>query len=357
MYNLQPGEDLIADLARSDRRLVLIGGMGFEDRARSFLEKVAAARIRGVVLGIRYLRTNAKNKEREFAGIIRGSEGLSFSPLVFSQETAPRLEIDFDRMLRRLKVTDEDVVVLDVSGLTKFVILVLLTKLWSFGFAVKLVMTIAHQYCPTREEYEQTMSRDGSSVRIIAGQPSSGASAILRSTCLISARMQGQPVCAVAFTSFNEELIRHAIGTINPHRLVLINGMPPSARNAWRAYATQVIHGRLIADNSLDNPVSETTGLLDRTVSTLYLEETLSLLESLHSSIGLYERMIYFATGSKMQTVALAIHKFRNRDVHIEYPTPSSYFFREYSSGADETLFVSLDPREMVRDITDLAEE
>jgi len=130
--------------------------------------------------------------------------------------------------------------------------------------------------------------------------------------------MQGQPSCAIAFTSFNEELIRHAVGTMNPHRLILINGMPPAPENAWRAHATQAIHSRLIDENLQDNPIDRATGLLLRTVSTLHCDETVKLLDRLHQQYGLYERMIYFATGSKMQTVALAIHKFRNEDAHIE---------------------------------------
>jgi hypothetical protein len=350
MTSLEPIDGLLAELAASGRRLILICGMGFEDRGLSFLSRVASTRTPGLVVGVRYLRAAAKNREREFVAITRDADFLSLATLGYSQEGAPRLEIDFDRVLRRHKVSPNDVVVLDVSGLTKFLILVLLLRLWSSGITVKVVLTTALHYSPTREDFERTMSTDGGNVRIIAGQPSSGASAILRSTCLISPRMQGQPVCAVAFTSFNEELIRHAIGTINPHRLILINGLPPAESNLWRASATQAIHARLIAENAVDNPVSQSTGLLLRTVSTFDFREALTVLEGLHAEIGLYERMMYFATGSKMQTVALAVHKLRNRDVHIEYPTPSGYFFKEYSSGADKSFFVSLDPGALVEE-------
>jgi hypothetical protein len=348
MMRLKPTDSLLNELRESNRRLVFIGGMGFEERALGFLSQIANAGIGGLVLGVKYLRTTAKNKEAEFKNIVRASEHLKFSPLIYSPSQAHRFEIDFDRALKNERISTSDIVVLDISALSKFIILICLIRLWRVGISVRVVMTAAASYCPTREEFASTMDKDGGTVRIIAGQPSVGASEILRSSCLVSPRMQGQPACAVAFTSFNEELIRHAVGTMNPHRLILINGMPPSQGNVWRARATQAIHARLIEENVQDNPINANSGLLIRTVSTLYFEETLDLLDQIHQEFGLYERMIYFATGSKMQTVGLAMHKLRNDDVHIEYPNPSSYYFEEYSTGLGESWSVNLDPIEFL---------
>ncbi len=39
------------------------------------------------------------------------------------------------------------------------------------------------------------------------------------------------------------------------------------------------------------------------------------------------------ATGSKMQTVGLFFSKIKHPDIHIEYPTPDSYFVRGISQG------------------------
>jgi hypothetical protein len=332
------------ELRENQKRLILIGGMGFEDRALSFLGRVSNARVCGVVLGVRYLRSSATNREAEYKAVARISGSLKLVSIGYSTDHAYRFEIDLDRALKKERVSTSDIIVLDVSALSKFLILVCLLRLWRAGLSVRVVMTTATHYCPTKDEFGCTMAEQGGIVRVIAGQPSVGVSAILRSSCLVSPRMQGQPSCAVAFTSFNEELIRHAVGTMNPHRLILINGMPPSEGNGWRAHATQAIHARLIEDNAQDNPLDESSGLLLRTVSTLHYEETLGLLGRLHRDFGLYERMIYFATGSKMQTVALAVHKLRNDDVHIEYPNPSSYYFQEYSTGVDRSFSVNLDP-------------
>ena len=331
MTELEPlsQSDPLAGIGRG--RLIFVGAMGFEDRALEFPRRLAAATSQGVVISIRYIHPKGQNREAEFRKLFSGNSDWQLRELNYSSRRAHEFENIFDRALRTVAVTESDVVVVDVSAMKKFLILLVLLRLWKVKNVVRIVMTTALKYTPTKEEFDATMAKQGNDVRVFAGQPSSGVSAILRSSCMTSTRMQGQPACAVAFTSFNEELIRHAIGTLNPRRLILINGMPPSKESAWRSMATQSIHSKLIEEYSSNNPIDPESGLLRRTVSTLDYRDTVALLETIHSEYGLYERMIYFATGSKMQAVALAIHRLRHADVHIEYPTPDSYYFQEYS--------------------------
>ncbi len=323
-------------------RLIFIAAMGFEDRALEFPSHLAAADSHGVVISIRYVHAKGVNREEEFRSLFSGRSNWHLREVKYSSIRAHEFEHTFEKALRAVTLSESDVVIIDISAMSKFLILVTLLRLWHVKNSVRLVMTTALKYAPTKEEFDATMETQGNNVRVIAGQPSSGVSAILRSNCMISTRMQGQPTCAVAFTSFNEELIRHAIGTLNPRRLILINGMPPSKESAWRSLATQTIHSKLIEEYSSNNPVDPESGLLLRTVSTLDYHKTVDLLEALHSEYGLYERMIYFATGSKMQAVALAIHRYRHGDAHIEYPTPDSYYFQEYSKGIGGMFWADL---------------
>jgi len=323
-------------------RVVFFAAMGFEDRALEFPHRLAASASRGVVISIRYVHPKGKNQEKEFRALFWGNAKWEQREVKYSSVRAHEFELAFDKILGAIALSDSDMVVVDISAMSKFLIIVMLLRLWQVRKVVRLVMTTASKYAPTKEEFDATMRTHGNNIRVFAGQPSSGVSAILRSNCMISTRMQGQPTCAVAFTSFNEELIRHAIGTLNPRRLILINGMPPSRENAWRSVATQSIHSKLVEEYSADNPVDTVSGLLLRTVSTLDYRETVKILEEVHLKYGLHERMIYFATGSKMQAVALAIHRRRHADVHIEYPTPDSYYFQEYSKKIGEVFWVDL---------------
>lgn len=342
MRRLEPPNQSDPLTGISSGRLILITAMGFEDRAIEFPRRLATTSSHGVVISIRYVHPKGANREEEFRTLFSGNSDWQLREVKYSSIRAHEFEHSFDKALRSVALTEKDVVVVDISAMSKFLILVTLLRLWQIQKVVRVVITTASKYTPTKEEFNATMEAQGNDVRVFAGQPSSGVSAILRSNCMISTRMQGQPTCAVAFTSFNEELIRHAIGTLNPRRLILINGMPPYKENAWRSMATQTIHSKLVEEYSSDNPVDTESGLLQRTVSTLDYRDTVELLETIHSEYGLYERMIYFATGSKMQAVALAILRHRHSDAHIEYPTPDSYYFQEYSKGIGGIFWMDL---------------
>jgi hypothetical protein len=140
--------------------------------------------------------------------------------------------------------------------------------------------------------------------------------------------MQGQPLTLVAFTSFNEKLVAHMLGFNSPHRLILINGRPPRTDYVWREQATHDIHKRLSKEYEADNPLDE-NGLLKRVASTLDYRETVDRIEEIYQEYGVFERIICGATGTKMQTVGLFFAKHRHPEIHVEYPTPDSYFVKD----------------------------
>jgi hypothetical protein len=219
-------------------------------------------------------------------------------------------------------------IVVDISAMTKLLILITLIKLRSFRGTVRIVYSEAEDYCPDFEDYEKSKK----SMKTIAKFPSRGFESVVRTRSLGSVRMQGQPVSMVAFTSFNEQLVRHMLGTISPHRLLFINGRPPRRDYKWREVATQEIHNQLIEEYSADNALDR-KGLLKRVASTLDYRETYTRIDEIYSQFGTHERIICAATGSKMQTVGLFLAKLAHPDIHIEYPTPNSYFVEGISLG------------------------
>jgi hypothetical protein len=144
-----------------------------------------------------------------------------------------------------------------------------------------------------------------------------------------------------AATSFNEQLVRQMLGTLSPHRLLFINGTPPRDDYSWRERATPEIHGRIIDEYSSDNPKIKESGLLSRSTSTLDYTESFDCLNKIYVDLGLYERIICAATGSKLQTVGLFFFKMRHPDIHVEYPTLNSYFVKGMSVGVRKIYEVS----------------
>lgn len=316
------------------KKSILIFAYGFEDRALNLPEKIVITEAPEFVIGIRYAAAKGKNREAEARALIKAKvPAANCHELCYDTAKAAQFE---SALLRTLGKIDRpnNLVLLDISATSKFLILVCIVVLLKARFQVKLVYSEALEYSPSKAQFDAVYQPKQRIIRAFAGQPNSGMSSILRSACLSSTRMQGQPTCVVAFTSFNEELIRHSIGTINPHRLILINGIPPREEYEWRARATQEIHRNLLEEYPDDNVEDPASRLLVRTVSTLDYRDTLRTLLQAHEKFSLHERMIFFATGSKMQAVGLALLRMRFSDVHIEYPTPDSYFFEEYSHGA-----------------------
>jgi len=219
-------------------------------------------------------------------------------------------------------------IIIDISAMTKLLILVCLCHLRDFKGTVRVVYSQAEDYSPNQQEYQSS----GQDLKLIATYPSRGSQSIVRTRCLSSIRMQGQPVSMVAFTSFNEQLVRHMLGTINPHRLIFINGRPPRKDYKWREQATQEIYNKLLDQYRADNPLDE-AGFLKRVTSTLDYKETICQIDEIHKQFGTHERIICATTGSKMQTVGLFFSKMIYPDIHIEYPTPDSYFVKGFSVG------------------------
>jgi len=312
----------------ADRKRLFIGAYGFEDRSLGWaVYSKGQGDILNRALLIRYIHPKGRNRIKELrqslARLGVGSSKILDIPYDF--HSPHRIEFVLSRNLKGL-LHETDEVVLDISAMTKILILVCLCMLKDFCGTVRIVYSEADDYAPTKDEYKNSKKN----MEVIAKFPSRGVESIVRMKCLISIRMQGQPVTMVSFTSFNEQLVRHMLGTISPHRLLFINGRPPRKDFAWREKATQEIHKRIIEWYPADNPLNE-QGFLECVASTLDYTGTIDRLGEIHKSYGNYERIICAATGSKMQTVGLFFVKIMYPDIHIEYPTPDSYFVKGFS--------------------------
>jgi hypothetical protein len=317
---------------------LFVGAYGFEDRSLGWT-KLAGRRNGsiGSALIVRYMHRKGINRIKELQDGLRLLGCSEIREVKYNVRNPMEVEDTVeDRLLEYFSHVDE--IIIDISAMTKFLVMIVLCKLRSFEGRVRIVYTEAEEYAPTEREYLD--SKDA--MELIAKFPSRGANSILRARCLSSIRMQGQPVTMVAFTSFNEQLVRHMLGTITPHRLIFINGRPPRESFRWRERATQEIHAKLIDQYKSDNLI-DGNGRLVRTASTLDCLESMRLLEEIYKQAGLHERIIVAATGSKMQTVGLFLHKMTHSDVHVEYPTPDSYYVTGMSKGVYQVYDVTFE--------------
>jgi hypothetical protein len=194
-----------------------------------------------------------------------------------------------------------------------------------YAGTLSVVYTEPLDYAPTEEEYARSRRSAALAMRF----PSYGVHDVVRTPLLASSVMHDRPAALVAFTSFNEQLIRALLSTLCPAHLYLINGVPPHL--GWRERATQEIHEQIVKEYERDNATDE-NGMIRRRSSTLFYEETYTILAQLYRDLRLSNRMILAPTGSKMQAVACALLKICCPDVHVEYPTAESFFIPGFTS-------------------------
>lgn len=311
-----------------DIKRLFIGAYGFEKRSLGWVEyQGEQGAVLNGALAFRYQRPKGRNRIKELQESLAELGVSVLHDLPYDASFPYNIEDLIDKKFKDFLLDPEEIVV-NISAMTKLLILVCLCKLSVFKGTLRIVYSEAEDYAPTLSEYEESKHE----MENIAKFPSRGFESVIRTKCLSSIRMQGQPVSMVAFTSFNEQLVRHMLGTISPHRLLFINGRSPRTDYTWREQATQEIHKQLIEEYWIDN-FTDKSGRLTRVASTLDYRETIDRIDEIYRQFGTHERIICAATGSKMQTVGLFFSKMMHPDIHIEYPTPDSYFVKGMSKG------------------------
>lgn len=313
---------------------VFILAAGFEDRGLAGIHAMPPVE-RGRAILLTYAPMDERN---DVAGIYEALRKKGISVAETDQLEYDRFNPHpFAELLRsRLHGGDTHRVILDVSAMSKLAMLLCLDVCRELELDVILYYTEAEQYGPTQKEYEQ--AREAHALHRPSIQIYTGVRGVLRVSRFSSVAMQGQPTAAIAFMSFNEELIQALLDSVYPTRLFLINGRPPVHK--WREEATAWIHDRLIQEwPKADNPTNE--GLPVRRASTLDYRETFEVLHDLYWSLTVDHRILLAPTGSKMQTLACFLAVSLHPDIHVEYPTPHG-FLSLYSEGIGQSWLVNL---------------
>ncbi len=304
---------------------LLICAEGFEPRSLEWLSRQndEPTFLRSIIL-----RYEPRKKDHRFDELLQIVESLTvrsavdicdfhrFEPIIFERTFVCKLES---------MLSDVDCVTIDISVMSKLLIMMLLDMVREYNHTLRIIYSEPKDYAPSQEEYEQNKS-DWSQ---FSEQPSFGVHDVIRTPMLSSVAMQRSPSLLIAFASFNEQLLPAVLNACNPSMFFIVNGRPPHLH--WRERATQEIAAPLISDYKTDNPVNK-DGALQRTTSTLKYVETFDLLADIYRQHCYSKRIIVAPSGSKMQSVACALFKICCPDVHVEYPTPESFFVPGYSS-------------------------
>jgi hypothetical protein len=290
--------------------------MGFEERALAFLSRARAQNLHiGTTYAIRYLPHNERNRENAF---LEMAKAVSKNVVILTYNRYSPEE--FSREIPNICDTiPEESILVDISGLSKLGIIVLLSGLSRSRKALKVFYAEARTYHPTREKYESMNKTQ--TVPYFSGYLTTNVYDILGTSSLSSVDMPASPLALAAFPTFNRLELSALLNEINPQKLLLLEGTPPDPDNAWRLKAIDEI-------NSAVKLYAEQT----KTVSTLLYSETLDALDEFYREIQYSHRLVIAPTGSKMQSVAVLISKLIHPDIQIIYPVVESFDI-DYSLG------------------------
>lgn len=293
-----------------------IGAAGFEDRALSVLNEAVKCKVRlDQVVAIEYRPSDERNKKQDFQNKINeiGIPTTKQHWLIYDR-CAPE---SFALPSNILKATSR--ILVDISGMSKFLIAVILQELSSVDSLVEIVYAEAETYHPSREKFEEIKNSPTEESPVFL---TSDVYKIVTTSSLSSMSMPGYPSIMVAFSTFNYQELMALLNEVTSERLIVLEGKPHDDSDDWRLDAIKWINRKIDDYISIDRIV----------LSTFDYIETLKTFENIYEEYGDTHKLIVAPTGSKLQSVGVFLFKQIHPDTQLVYPV-TKRFSDEYTLG------------------------
>lgn len=318
-----------------DNDLLLACG-GFEDRAMKIFENIKSQKIRNLtVFDFVYLPMVEDNQDLLIGNICEAVH-------------CRHIRVEYDRCnpsgiyekVTELFPKKINNIYLDTSGMSRLLIIQLLVGLITRDVKCKRIYTLyteAESYPPTKQEASLILSKYLNDFSEITSFISNGIHDLAIVPELSSFNVSQPPLQLIAFPSFNTAQLFSAKSILQPAKISLIHGIPPSDDMSWRPEAIAKL-------NAIDE--SE----LSMNASTLHYEETLRLLLNIYGEYSEFYNFVISPTGSKMQAVATGIFRTFVEDIQIVYPTPLEFINpKNHTIGAKQQYLLDIEPFRLFR--------
>jgi hypothetical protein len=291
---------------------VLVLAAGFEERALAVLSSLEKLNVNELlIICIEYLPQINENQNQKLQDICdRG--GWNYLRLTYDRCDPAGAYSNLESHLHTVKGR----IFIDISGMSRLLIVQLLVGIMRDVHAtnkLSVFYTEANWYPPDEDEATALLKRDLDSIELLSFI-STGVLDLAVVPELSSISLYRAPIRLIAFPSFNPTQLLNARANIQPAQLTLIHGTPPDPELRWRKEA-------IAALNRLDKDLNRE----DIEASTLHYNETLAVLLDLYDRWAEFNTLVISPTGSKMQTVAVAIFRSFVSDIQIVYPTPLKF--------------------------------
>lgn len=313
------------DILSIPENSLYIGVAGFEDRCFTFLEKcIEKNKIFRYIIGIKYEPVDKNNRIEYFKDLASKSTIENTFELIVYNRFNPE---DFSNIIQDLKklINLTEDIFIDISGMSKFLIVVLLYGLREYSGNIHIVYCEADIYHPSKEEYD--VKKESLPKETPPSFLTTNVYKIITTTELSSISMQGYPLLIIAFPTFNYIEMYALLNEITPQYLVLIEGKPREKHNHWRLNAVRDINSKIDIDFK-----PNIKGISKKEVSTFDYTETIEILNTIYSEYKYTHKCIIAPTGSKLQTLGVLFFKQMYPEIQLVYPVTTE-FSKEYTKG------------------------
>lgn len=219
-------------------------------------------------------------------------------------------------------------VIVDISAMSKFLILLLLSTLFDHGFTVTVVYTEAKTYFPLKTSFAKALKTESASISDFL---TTGVHQIVSTHRVSSVGMLGAPILLVAFPTFNKSDVVAVLNEIPFQRVALIEERSEDRINSWRLPAIQQLN------KGIQGIVSDRF-----TASVIDYRETFDALTFLALKYSSTNQIAISPTGSKLQTIGVALFRLLFPETQFIYP-PTPQFRGPLSTGISKTLMLDFE--------------
>lgn len=290
-----------------------IGSIGFENRSLAFMKDLRERSVQLTAsMGIEYTPALRRNRVREFKSLIDSlnMNRASRYYVTYDRFNPQRIGQESRAQLAALKRSQR--IAVDISGMSKFLIAVLLQELRDYENELFIVYTEAGVYYPTKADFEERRNKAKDTSPDFL---TSDVFSVVTTPSLSSVSMQGYPIILITFPSFNHYDMMSLLNEVSPQKLVLLEGVPHLGVDKWRIDAIRWIN-RKVRDYIEPTCFS---------VSTFEYAETIDCLEVLYRRYHEDHRIVIGPTGSKMQALAVFLFAQMHPDVQLVYPVTKTF--------------------------------
>ena len=318
------------DISIIPKDSIYIGIAGFEDRCFTFLEECNNYDLKfNRVIGIKYEPFDEKNKIDEFEN--QAIKVTKESKIIWMTYDRHNPE-DFTNSIKIMEnlIGSSENMVIDISGMSKFLIVILLYGLRNYPGNIYIIYCEAKIYYPKQEDCPSIKEK------LPEETPSfltTNVYKIVTTTELSSISMQGYPILIIAFPTFNYKEMYALLNEITPQYLFKIDGIPREEHNQWRLEAIRWINGKIYSDFvpkiRIDEKVSSTFDYI----------QTIEVLNEIYSQYKYTHKCIIAPTGSKLQTLGVLFFKQMYPEIQLVYPVTAK-FSEEYTKGCENIWYI-----------------